>query len=385
MKRIFAVWAGRMTSPMSGGGPWGGSDDEGDRGKDGPRNPWTPPENNGSGGPGSRGPSAIDELIRRARNSFGGSGSGGSDGPSLRKLWPYAVLALVAIWILTTSIQRIGPQQRGLVTLFGSYVRTLGPGVNFVLPAPIESVNVVDVDEIRTIDLGSAGDESQKLMLTEDQNIINLGYSVRWNISNPEFYVFQIADPEKTIQQVAESAMRAVIATVSLQEAIGAGRNAIEQQVQEHMQTILDSYGAGIRIQGVAIKQADPPDAVNDAFKEVTAAQQAAQTYLNQAQAYAQQLDAQSQGAATAFDKVYAQYRLAPGVTRRRMYYEMMDQVLPNVNKTIIESKGVVPYLQLPSMLAAPSAAAPDSESTVSSSGSSSSDASTNSGGGDAK
>jgi membrane protease subunit HflK len=275
MKRIFAVWAGRMTSPMSGDGPWGGGDGEGGRGKDGPRNPWTPPESGNPGGPGSRGPSAIDELIRRARNSFGGSGP---DGPSLRKLWPYAVLGIVAIWILTTSIQRIGPQQRGLVTLFGSYVRTLGPGVNFTLPAPIESVDVIDVDEIRTMDLGSAGDESQKLMLTEDQNIINLGYSVRWNISNPEFYAFQIADPEKTIEQVAESAMRAVIATVSLQDAIGAGRNAIEQQVQEHMQTILDSYGAGIRIQGVAIKQADPPEAVNDAFKQVTAAQQAAET-----------------------------------------------------------------------------------------------------------
>jgi membrane protease subunit HflK len=116
------------------------------------------------------------------------------------------------------------------------------------------------------------------------------------------------------------------------------------------MQAILDSYGAGVLIQGVAIKQADPPDAVNDAFKEVSAAQQAAETYLNQARAYAQQLSAQSQGEAAAFDKVYVEYRLAPDVTRRRMYYETMEKVLAGVNKTIIEAPGVTSYLPLPAI-----------------------------------
>jgi membrane protease subunit HflK len=218
------------------------------------------------------------------------------------------------------------------------------------LPAPLETVEVIDVQEIRTIDLGSAGEEAQKLMLTEDQNIINLGYSVRWNISDPKKYAFQIADPDATIGEVAESAMRAVIATVSLTDAMGSGRGAIETQVQQRMQEILDGYGAGIRIQGIAVKQADPPEAVNDAFKEVTAAQQAAQTYINQSQAYAQQLSAQSQGEAAAFDKVYEQYKLAPDVTRRRMYYETMEKVLSGVNKTIVETGGVTPYLALPAI-----------------------------------
>lgn len=335
-----------VVSPMSDDGPWGGKGEDGSKGGgEGPRNPWTPPSNGGFSQSGIRGPSAIDELIRRARESFGG---GLPPRPESRRLWYYLFAGVLLIWVATSSFHRIGPQERGIVTFLGSYSRTLTPGVSWTLPAPFESVSVVDVEEIRTINLGSAAGESEKLMLTGDQNVINLGYSVLWNIDNPRDYVFQIADPDETVAEVAESAMRAVIATVKLQDALGAGRNDIEQQVQERTQAILNGYGAGIRIQRVAIKQADPPDAVNNAFKEVSAAQQDADTYVNQANAYAQQMAAQSQGAAAAFSKVYAQYRLAPEVTRRRMYYETMEKVLSGVNKTIIETDGVVPYLPLP-------------------------------------
>lgn len=336
-------------STMSEGGPWGSRDEDAGGKGEGPRNPWTPPRGDEPGGRGPRGPSAIDELLRRARDSFGG---GMPQGPNGRTLWPYLVAGVIVIWIALTSFHRIGPQERGIVSLLGSYSRTLEPGVSMTLPAPFESVTTVDIEEIRTIDLGSAGDEAEKLVLTSDQNIINLGYSVRWNISDPKQYAFQIAEPDETIGEVAESAMRAVIATVSLTDAMGAGRNMIEGQVQERMQDILDAYGAGIRIQGVAIKQADPPDAVNEAFKDVTAAQQAAETYINQAQAYSQQLAAQSQGEAAAFDKVYEQYRLSPDVTRQRMYYETMESVLSGVNKTIVETgtNGVTPYLPLPAV-----------------------------------
>jgi membrane protease subunit HflK len=335
---------------MSEGGPWGskGEDTTGKGGGDGPRNPWTPPPRGDEpGGRGPRGPSAIDELLRRARDSFGGGLPPQAGG---RTLWPFLVGAVILIWIAMTSFHSIGAKERGIVSFLGSYSRTLTPGVHMTLPAPFETVNVIDVDEIRTIDLGSAGDESQKLVLTGDQNIINLGYSVRWNISDPKLYAFQIAEPEETVGEVADSAMRAVVATVSLSDALGAGRNMIEAQVQDRIQEILNSYGAGIRIQGIAIKQADPPEAVNDAFKDVTAAQQAAETYLNQARAYSQQLAAQSQGEAAAFDKVFEQYRLAPEVTRQRMYYETMEKVLSGVNKTIVEANGVTPYLPLPAM-----------------------------------
>jgi membrane protease subunit HflK len=142
--------------------------------------------------------------------------------------------------------------------------------------------------------------------------------------------------------------MRAVIAQVSLQDAMGDRRAEIEALVANGMQRILDGYHSGIEIQGVAIQQADPPAEVNDAFKEVTAAQQDAKSYVNQANAYALQLTAKAQGEAAAFDKVYEQYKLAPEVTRRRMYYETMEQVLSKVDKTIVEAPGVTPYLPLP-------------------------------------
>jgi membrane protease subunit HflK len=152
--------------------------------------------------------------------------------------------------------------------------------------------------------------------------------------------------------------MRAVVATLSLDEAIGAGRSDIEQRVAMQMQQTLDRYGAGIQIEGVAVKQTDPPAAVNNAFKEVTAAQQEAQSYINQARAYAQQVTARAQGEAAAFDKVYAQYKLAPGVTRRRMYYETMERVLSKVDKTIVEAPGVTSYLPLPELRSKPKAPA---------------------------
>jgi membrane protease subunit HflK len=129
---------------------------------------------------------------------------------------------------------------------------------------------------------------------------------------------------------------------------MGDKRGEIEARVADNMQRVLDAYRSGIQVQGIAIKQADPPSAVNDAFKEVTAAQQDAQSYMNQARAYALQLTAKAQGEATAFEKVYEQYRLAPEVTRKRMYYETMEQVLSKVNKTIVEAPGVTPYLALP-------------------------------------
>jgi membrane protease subunit HflK len=141
--------------------------------------------------------------------------------------------------------------------------------------------------------------------------------------------------------------MRAVIANVTLDGAMGEQRGQIEARVAEEMQTTLNAYGAGVLVQGVSLRQADPPAAVNEAFKAVTAAQQAAQSDINQANAYALQLRQIAEGEATAFNKVYEQYRLAPEVTRRRMYYETMERVLRNVDKTIVETPGVTPYLPL--------------------------------------
>jgi membrane protease subunit HflK len=347
----FLGWGARLGAMFNEnrGGPWGpgggGSGGDGDGGGRGPRNPWGQPPRKRPQGVGNV--TSLDEFLKKSRDRFGGRFPTGHDG---RPYWLYGLVAFLLIWVLFTSIHRIGPQERGVITRFGSYQGTLSPGIGFTLPTPIDRVQKLDVEEIRTADIGSPDPREENLILTGDQNIIDMAYSVRWNIKDPELYLFQISNPDETIREVAESAMRAVVAGVTLDEAIGAGRGEIEQRVQQSMQRLLDEYRAGVQVQGIAIKQSDPPAAVNDAFKEVTAAQQEAQSYINQARAYALQLTAKAQGEAAAFDKVYTQYKLSPEVTRRRMYYETMERVLSKVDKTVVEAPGVTPYLALPEL-----------------------------------
>lgn len=326
--------------------PWGGKSggDDGNKSSgDGARNPWAFPPEGRRQKHGAT--STLDELLKRARGGGGGGGSpfGGASGG---RLWAIGIALLLAIWIVFTSFHSISPQERGVVTFFGRYAGTLEPGIRMTLPAPFNSVQTEDVQNIRSETFPEGNGEN--LMLTGDQNVIDLAYSVRWNIDNLQDYVFQIRDPEETVRATAESAMREVVSSVTLDQALGAGRTLIEARVQERIQQLLDDYDAGVRIQGVAISKADPPAQVNDDFKAVSAAQQQAQADLNNARAYAQQVIARAQGEAAQFDKMYEQYKLAPEVTRRRMYYETMEQVLAKSNKTIVEAPGVTPYLPLP-------------------------------------
>ena len=330
-------------------GPWGappgGEPEAGDKPQG--SGPWgEPPKRKRATGGVPRNVTSIDEFLRKGRERFGGSGGGGFPEGSSAKFIKLGVAAVILLWLIFTSFHVVAPGERGVVTQFGRYSRTLPPGIGMTLPAPIEAVQKVDVENIRTRELGSASSET--LMLTGDQNIIDIAYSVRWNIKDPELYLFQLANPEGTINEVAESSMRSVIAQVSLEDAIGDGRGEIEANVKDRMQRVLDAYRSGVAIQGIAIRQADPPSSVNEAFKEVTAAQQDAQSYINRANAYAIQLTEKAEGEAAAFDKVYEQYRLSPDVTRRRMYYETMEQILQKVPKTIVEAPGVTPYLPLP-------------------------------------
>jgi modulator of FtsH protease HflK len=330
-------------------GPWGpAGGDEPEGGEPPQSGPWGQPPKRRRAGAGTGAPrqvTSLDDFLRKSRERFGGNGGGLSGGPS-GKLISWGIVGLIILWLLFTSFHVIAPGERGVVTRFGRYSHTLSPGVGMTLPRPVDRVQKVDVENIRNLELGSASTET--LMLTGDQNIIDIAYSVRWNIRDPEHYLFKLAQPDETIREVAESAMRAVIAQVSLEDAIGDGRGEIENNVTQRMQRILDAYQAGVVIQGIAIRQADPPESVNEAFKEVTAAQQDAQSYINRANAYSMQLTQKAQGEAAAFDKVYEEYRLAPEVTRRRMYYETMEQVLQKIPKTIVEAPGVTPYLPLP-------------------------------------
>jgi len=334
-------WGGKPGGAGGGDGKGAG----GGGGDGGPRNPWSfPPDGRR---PRHGASSTLDELLKRARTGGRGGGGGFPSGLGGRKMWAIGIAVILALWIALTSFWSISPQQRAVVTFFGKYSGTLQPGIHMTLPAPFNRVIKEDVQNIRAENFPEGG-SGENLMLTGDQNIIDIAYSVRWNIANLQDYVFQIRDPRATVRATAESAMREVVSSVTLDQALGAGRTVIEARVQERTQQLLDAYNSGVRIQGVAISKADPPAAVNDDFKAVSAAQQEAQANLNNARAYAQQVLARSGGEAAQFNKMYEQYRLAPEVTRRRMYYETMEAVLAKSNKTIVEAPGVTPYLPLP-------------------------------------
>lgn len=372
MRGVLAM-AGRRS-------PWGGGDKGGDETGDdtgetaggadgdgqsdqprGPRNPWLPP----SGGetPPRRSPS-IDEIFRSkgGRRPGGGGGNGGGiprlpQRPDGKSWFPLIAGGIALVWLGFSTVHMVGPKEQGIVTLFGKYSRTIDPGVSLTLPWPIENVNVTDVTSINRFNIPEG--EGEKLMLTSDQNLVDLSYLVRWNIKNLKLYTFQLEDPDQTVREVAEAAMRASVAEVDLRAAMGgAGRATIEQNVRERMQAILDAYRAGVAIQGVEIKKADPPGKVVSAFQQVTSAQQDAQRDLSNAQAWAQQLTARAQGDAAAFDKVYEQYKLSPEVTKRRMYYETMERVLGGNDKVVVEGAGVTPYLPLPELRRKAAAAA---------------------------
>lgn len=349
----------------SGKNPWGG----GDGGKVPPKNPWGDPprpareEDRARGG----GTADFDDFIRRSQEKLrglggGGNGSGsGSGGGGSRPNIPWGLIAgaVVLIGLASTSAYQVGAGERGVVTRFGQYSSTSGPGFHLKLPSPLDEVQKVKFEDIRTTEVGAGDGENENLMITGDQNIIDIEYTVRWRIRNAEQFLFQVTDPEGTVRDATESAMREMIGRATLNNAIGPERAAIAEQVRERVQETLDSYGAGIIVQGLDIKQADPPAAVDEAFKDVSAAQQDAQQFLNQARAYSEQVQAQAAGATAAFDKVYEQYRLAPVVTRKRMYMETMEQVLSKVDKTILEAPGVQAYLPLPELRRGAKAAPP--------------------------
>jgi membrane protease subunit HflK len=363
----WPVWVSNSSSNEPPKSPWGGGNSGNGGGDDssggdskpgsgGPRNPWSvPPEGRRPGNRG--GPSAtIDDLFKRARRGGGGGSGGGGlgggnfPGSSLGpRLWLYIGGGLLLLWCIFTSFHAIGPQERGVVTTLGRYTETLEPGIGFTLPAPFSLVEVVNVQTVRTEGFPEGG-SGENLMITSDQNIVDLAFQVRWDIANSADFAFQIADPKSTVRAVAETSMRAVVATATLNDTIGSGRTRIEAQVMIQMQQILDEYNAGIRVLGVAISKASAPQAVDEAFKDVTAAQQDAQAARNTANAYAQQVLASAQGEAAEFDKIYEQYKLAPAVTRRRLYYETMEAVLARTDKVIVEAPGVTPYLPLPQL-----------------------------------
>ncbi|ANU07130.1 protease modulator HflK [Paraurantiacibacter namhicola] len=352
-------WGGKSGGNDGDGGGEGGGDGAGSGdgpssaggdGSRGPKNPWLP--GGKSTGDGGRKGANIEDLFKNKgpegpRRRLGGGGPGGGftlpQRPGGKSWLPFGIALVAGIWLLLSSIHQVGPKEQGLVTTFGKYSRTLEPGLNWTFPWPFQNVDIETVSVFRETEI------DEKLFLTGDQNLVNLNYSVRWSIKDLQGFRFQIDNPDLALQNAAEAAMRASVAEQDFDTVLsGEGRAQIEQDVRDRMQEILDSYGAGIQVQGVYIEKTDPPPTVVEAFNDVLAAQQDAEANLNQARRYAQQLLAGAEGNAAAFNKIYAEYRLAPEVTRRRLYYETMEYILAKTDKTVVEAGGVTTYLPLP-------------------------------------
>lgn len=363
-KNLGLAMAGKKNpwgKPSNGGGGGSSGDDpssgegSGSDDGDGPRNPWLP-GGGASQKPGGRRSANIEDIFK-SRGPEGPRRTGGPGGPSFRMperpgggSWtPVLIVGVFALWYLATGVHLVEPGENATVKTLGKYTRTLDQGLHFTGPFPIETVSLEDVEGVRAVQIPAGS--AEKLILTGDQNLVDLSYIVRWRIKDLGAFKYRLVEPEETVNEVAEAAMRASVAEKTLDETFtGQGRAEIQQAVRERMQAVLDGYGAGVQVVGVEIAKADPPATVVDAFRDVSVAEQNADRARNQARGYAQQVIAQAEGEAEAFTKVYEQYRLAPGVTRQRLYYETMERVLSQTDKTIVEADNVTPYLPLPEL-----------------------------------
>jgi len=349
------------------------------------QSPWGSPPPGGSGNGGHRrGPTPpdIEEIIKKIQskiNKFmpGKSGNG--------KSIIFGLVILGLIW-LSSGLYRVLPDEQGVVLRFGKFVNTTQPGLNYHLPMPIESVITPKVTKVNRIDIGFRSERDsgftsgggvadvseESLMLTGDENIVNIDFSVFWVIKDAGKFLFKIQDPQGTVKAAAETAMREVIARSDIQPILTEGRSIIETETEEIIQEILDEYNSGIQITQVQTQKADPPDQVIDAFRDVQAARAdmerskneaeayandviprargEAQKILQAAEAYKKEVVAKAEGEASRFIAIYTEYAKAKKVTQERMYLETMEKVLADINKIIIDKNsgsGVVPYLPL--------------------------------------
>ena len=352
------------------------------------QSPWgsPPPGGNGNGGF-RKGPTPpnLDEILKKLQNTItkflpGGSGSGRSI--------IIGLVVLSLIW-LASGLYRVLPDEQGVVLRFGKFVKTTQPGLNYHIPFPIESVLTPKVTKVNRMDIGfrsaresgfSAGGGTadvpeESLMLTGDENIVNIDFSVFWVIKDAGNFLFKIQDPEGTVKAAAETAMREVIARSDIQPILTEGRSKIEIDTREIIQSILDEYTSGIEVTQVQTQKADPPDQVIDAFRDVQAARADMERSKNEAEAYAndviprargeaakilqaaeaykKEVVAKAEGEASRFISIFNEYKNAKEVTQERMYLETMEKVLADIDKVIIEKNagsGVVPYLPLPEL-----------------------------------
>ncbi len=353
-----------MPRKSDGSGPWGSSGGGGGQ----------PPFSGGGE------PPDIEEIIRKSQDTFKKmmpAGGGGARGLIL------IVLAAVVLW-LGSGFYRVQPGEVGVELMFGKYVKRTDPGLNYWPPGPIGEIIKVNVERTNTIDIGFRGASAnsrsvardmplESLMLTGDQNIIDIDFVVQWRIKNASEYLFNIRDPQGTIKIVAESAMREIIGQTRLEAALTSERQQVQDGTRRLVQSILDSYGAGVSVVRVQLQSADPPNEVIDAFNDVQRAKQDQERSVNEAtayrndivprargeaekmiqgaSAYQEQVIKEAEGEAQRFLSVYETYKSAKDVTRLRLYLERMETVLQGSSKIVIDQdgsgSGVIPYLPL--------------------------------------
>ena len=364
--------------------PWNNQSGGNGTGPSGPQGPWGRGPSGGGGG-GVRPPN-LEEFLRRGQDRLKSVLPGGFTSGSLT----VAALVVLTIWLLS-GIYFVGPDEQGVVVRFGKFVARTAPGPNYHLPWPIETVETPKVTRENQINIGyrfvadNSGNEStedieqESLILTGDENIVDVNFTVFWQIKDAAAYLFNVENPynfpDATIKAVAESAMREAVGENQIDRILTQDREPVQIQVRELMQKALDSYDAGVTITRVQMQKVDPPPEVIGAYRDVQAARadqerarNEAEAYANkiipeargqaarivqQAEGYRQQAIAEATGQAKRFSSVYAEYRKAPDVTRKRMYLETMSRVFAPMNKVIVDdsAKGVVPYFQLPPML----------------------------------
>ncbi len=360
-----------------GGGPWGPSGGSGGGKDDGPKNPWGGGNNNPPPRrPGSVGPSGnLDDLAKkvedRLKSVLGGGGGGGSgfngrggggrggEPIQLDKRAIGAIALVVALGWLASGVYVVDAGEEAVIQRFGKYVRTVDQGLQFHLPSPIETRRIVDVQRVNSLTVGAAegAATTDGLMLTGDQNIVDVGFQVLWRVDNTRDFLFQVAhgpegggQAEETVLAVAEAAMREVVGRSQRDQVLATGRATVEAQTRDLIQRTLNGYRAGIRITQVNLRKAEPPAAVNEAFREVAAASQEAETKINQARSYRNAVVPQAQGEAARFNQLFQEYRLAPDVTRQRLYLETMERVYERANKVLLDpgKGGSAPVVVLP-------------------------------------
>ncbi|MEX2519671.1 MAG: FtsH protease activity modulator HflK [Paracoccaceae bacterium] len=376
----------------NGGGPWGSGGDKDDEGK----SPWGGGNRGGSGGGGGQRPPDIEDILKEGRERLklivggvgrrgprrpGGGGGGGEGGGQGIGRGGIALIVLAAFgFYLWNALYTVKPEERSVVLTFGERSGIGEPGLNFIF-WPVQTKHIIAVTRENTVEIGlvSGGQRAsrasdQGLMLTGDANIIDIGFQLVWNITDPQKYLFNLADPEATVAAVAESAMREVIGRSEMKPILNRDRAIVSQQVQELIQTTLDSYESGVNVVRVNFDKADPPQEVIDSFRDVQAAEQERDTLEKRADAYANerlagargqsaqllqeaegyraQLVNEAEGEASRFKAIYEEYAKASQVTRKRLYLETMERVFSGVEKIIIDEQtgggqGVVPYLPL--------------------------------------